>query len=228
MSDKATNGKGVSYNLTTRDVMRRSITGGVFIDTKLYPFSRRHKDRGTVDRPKPVYTNSEVLKASSSYFQSRESPRIYNNIKNSCSFVIVLSGGFREDSISFTESPFPQDMDDSTDDYGYNSDSDLDEDETPLELNGSGEGEHDMKVEKDIPTSTSPVRHGPYLLDIRYDNLQIQPKDPPTPKQKGYWSVSKAIRIASKYTGGSGKVVLLPDVAFKTSAIVVASYFPSN
>lgn len=48
-----------------------SLTGGVFIDTKFYAFSRR-KSSKVVDRPLPVFANSSMLRAASPYFEGCE------------------------------------------------------------------------------------------------------------------------------------------------------------
>lgn len=47
--------------------LRKAVTGGSFIDTKFYAFSRR-RSTGVVDDPLPVYANSEILRAASTYF----------------------------------------------------------------------------------------------------------------------------------------------------------------
>ena len=53
--------------LITQAAVKHSITGGVFVDTKLYAFSRK-KSSGVVDTPKAVYANSAILRAASKYF----------------------------------------------------------------------------------------------------------------------------------------------------------------
>ncbi len=67
--------KGTSKRITAssdtkvliQEVLRLSLTDGSFIDTKFYAFSRR-RSTGVVDEPLPVYANSEMLRASSRYF----------------------------------------------------------------------------------------------------------------------------------------------------------------
>ena len=48
--------------------LRESMTGGSFINTKFYAFSRR-RTTGIVDSPLPIYASSELLKAESQYFR---------------------------------------------------------------------------------------------------------------------------------------------------------------
>jgi hypothetical protein len=48
-------------------VLKMSLTGGSFLDTKFYAFSRK-RSTGIVDEPRPVYANSALLRASSKYF----------------------------------------------------------------------------------------------------------------------------------------------------------------
>ena len=55
----------------TQAAVKQSLFGGDFIDTKFYTFSRRSTS-GSVDRLKPVYANSTILKASSTYFDKCE------------------------------------------------------------------------------------------------------------------------------------------------------------
>lgn len=54
-----------------QEVLRLSVTNGSFIDTKIYAFSRQRRT-GVVDEPLPVYANSEMLRASSKYFDGCE------------------------------------------------------------------------------------------------------------------------------------------------------------
>lgn len=52
-----------------RVALKHSLSAGFFVDTKIYAFSRRRLD-GTVDKPSPIYANSALLRANSSYFDS--------------------------------------------------------------------------------------------------------------------------------------------------------------
>lgn len=61
----------INRNHVTRVAVKQSMTEGIFIDTKLYAFSRR-KTSGIVDRPKALYANSAILKTSSAYFAGRK------------------------------------------------------------------------------------------------------------------------------------------------------------
>lgn len=47
--------------------LRQSMTGGSFIDTKFFAFSRR-RSAGVVDEPLPVYASSALLRTASKYF----------------------------------------------------------------------------------------------------------------------------------------------------------------
>lgn len=49
--------------------LERSLETGTFIDTKIYAFSRR-RDGLLVDKPLPLFANSELLQASSVYFDN--------------------------------------------------------------------------------------------------------------------------------------------------------------
>ncbi|KAJ3558090.1 hypothetical protein NM688_g1119 [Phlebia brevispora] len=116
--------------LVSQAAMRESLTGGTFVDTKFYAFSR--KSSGVVDKPMAVYANSALLRHASKYFEG------------------LLAGGYREDAITSLDDPFPKDRPDSTEEYEYYSDSDLDDEEEHgaeldldfnLELNDSEKAE---------------------------------------------------------------------------------------
>ncbi|EED83025.1 predicted protein [Postia placenta Mad-698-R] len=79
-----------------RSALNVAVTGGSFIDTRIFCFSRRTHD-GIVDRVRPVYANSDTLKIASGFFLSS------------------LGGGWKEQI----------DSQPSTDCYEYDSDSDL-------------------------------------------------------------------------------------------------------
>ncbi len=53
--------------LVTQAAVRQSLTGGTFIDTKFYAFSRK-RSSGVVDTPRAVFANSAILRATSKYF----------------------------------------------------------------------------------------------------------------------------------------------------------------
>ncbi|EMD33598.1 hypothetical protein CERSUDRAFT_98161 [Gelatoporia subvermispora B] len=86
------------------------ITGGIFVDTKVYCFSRRWSS-GRVDKPLPLYANSIALRHASQYFQA------------------LLSGAFREGGITNLSAGYPCASSEFVYDYDYESDSDLDEQE---------------------------------------------------------------------------------------------------
>lgn len=48
-----------------------ALTGGTFIDTKFYAFSRR-RSSGLIDKPLPLFANSSILRAACPYFEGRE------------------------------------------------------------------------------------------------------------------------------------------------------------
>ena len=52
-----------------QSAVKLSLTNGAFIDTKLWAYSRRRPD-GVVDRPRPLYANTAILKASSRIFEA--------------------------------------------------------------------------------------------------------------------------------------------------------------
>ncbi|OCH92463.1 hypothetical protein OBBRIDRAFT_791207 [Obba rivulosa] len=90
--------------------LNMSLTGGQFIDTKFYCFSRRNTS-GAVDKPLAVYANSLALKRATPYFEN------------------LLSGSFRESGLTDLNATYPSDRPSSSEDYDYDSDSDLDEEE---------------------------------------------------------------------------------------------------
>jgi len=47
-----------------------SIVNGNFIDAKIFAFSRRSREPGRVDAPKPLFVNTHVLGAACGYFRS--------------------------------------------------------------------------------------------------------------------------------------------------------------
>lgn len=53
--------------LITQAAVKVSLTGGAFIDTKFYAYSRK-RSSGVVDTPQAVYASSAILKATSKYF----------------------------------------------------------------------------------------------------------------------------------------------------------------
>ncbi|KAI0341441.1 hypothetical protein BDW22DRAFT_1358995 [Trametopsis cervina] len=88
--------------------LRLSLTGGTFLDTKFYAFSRR-RSTGVVGEPLPVYANSDILRASSKYFDG------------------FFEGGFSEAKVAPLQEGFPADKPTFADEYGYESDSDLED-----------------------------------------------------------------------------------------------------
>ncbi|THH23050.1 hypothetical protein EUX98_g8130 [Antrodiella citrinella] len=89
---------------------KTALTGGVFIDTKFYAFSRR-RSSGVVDKPLAVYANSSILRAASPYFEG------------------LLARGFEEGKVANIDEDFPSDREALTEDYEYDSDSDLEDEE---------------------------------------------------------------------------------------------------
>ncbi|CAL1708891.1 unnamed protein product [Somion occarium] len=95
----------------------RALTGGVFIDTVFYVYSRK-KSSGGVYAPRPIFASSAMLKPASSYFNS------------------LLGGRFQEGQVGNIDAGFPEDKPTSMDEYDYDSDSDLelDDDDAPQAL----------------------------------------------------------------------------------------------
>ncbi|KAI0088864.1 hypothetical protein BDY19DRAFT_993688 [Irpex rosettiformis] len=88
--------------------LRESLTGGSFINTKFYAFSRR-RSAGVVDEPLPIYANSELLRIGSGYFGG------------------YFDAGFSEAKPGSLRDGFPSDKASSTELYDYSSDSDLED-----------------------------------------------------------------------------------------------------
>ncbi|CCL99646.1 uncharacterized protein FIBRA_01666 [Fibroporia radiculosa] len=84
--------------------------GGEFINTKIYAFSRRTTS-GLVYKPRPIYTNSLTLKATSGFFDG------------------LLSAGFSESQTTFLDDDDQYIEQMSTNLYEYDSDSDLEDEE---------------------------------------------------------------------------------------------------
>ncbi|EPQ57189.1 hypothetical protein GLOTRDRAFT_137581 [Gloeophyllum trabeum ATCC 11539] len=117
-----------------RSALRSSLDEGDFIDTKIYGFSRRMVD-GQVSGPLPIYANSTILKAKSTYFETMFSRAYFTE-----SSVNELGGGALQ----------PGESSCSAEEYGYDSDSDLDAGEddpdgdsaAPIRRRGPGRTAH--------------------------------------------------------------------------------------
>ncbi|KAI0826417.1 hypothetical protein BC629DRAFT_78835 [Irpex lacteus] len=100
--------------------LKHSLSAGFFIDTKIYAFSRRRLD-GTVDKPRPIYANSALLRANSFYFDS------------------LFDTGFVESRPTSLRGPFPEGRQNFTSEYDYDSDSDLEDEDTGHSDHGFGD-----------------------------------------------------------------------------------------
>jgi len=180
--------------LQTSDYLRTALnwalTEGVFIDTKFYVFSRRQRS-GRVDKPVPIYDNSAMLRASSSYFDG------------------LLAKGFQEDSLTDVDKDFPSNKVPYVDDYDYALDSDLEDvDEEDEEDRGdaeesSAEQEQEGKVEENEDVRRAPVIEDPGL---------VSPSHGSSGPSLGFVPVAHSQRSQ----GRMGRVVMIPDVAFPT------------
>ncbi|CCL99857.1 uncharacterized protein FIBRA_01882 [Fibroporia radiculosa] len=101
-----------------RVALKTALTGGEFIDTRIYAYSRRTVSGG-VDHPLPVYANSETLTEVSNYFDT------------------VLSGGFAESSVNSLDADSLSGETGSADEYEYYSDSDLEDEDVPADAAAS-------------------------------------------------------------------------------------------
>jgi len=90
--------------------IKMSLTGGTFIDTKLYAFSVK-RSSGKVSSPLPIFANSSLLRIASPYFEA------------------LLTQGFEENRVVNIDGDYPADRQPYNDHYDYESDSDLDEEE---------------------------------------------------------------------------------------------------
>lgn len=98
-----------------RSALNVAVTGGSFIDTRIFCFSRRTHD-GIVDRVRPVYANSDTLKIASGFFLSCAYDSTQDMLVFLTNFVLTALGGGWKEQI---------DSQPSTDCYEYDSDSDL-------------------------------------------------------------------------------------------------------
>lgn len=57
--------------------LKQTMAAGTFVDAKFYAFSRR-RGSNLVNKPLPVYANSTILAAQSSYFAGRTYDYIYD------------------------------------------------------------------------------------------------------------------------------------------------------
>ncbi|OBZ67212.1 hypothetical protein A0H81_12855 [Grifola frondosa] len=186
-----------------------SLTGGTFIDTQLYVFSRRTAS-GYVDTPQAVYASSSVLKHVS-YFES------------------LFSGSFAESVPTPLIIGFPSDQDQSVE-YDYSSDSDLDDEEDaedeqvhlsdkPPSSGGSADAQEECSTggtyadEGSARDCGSGVENSP--LERGVNNISVAVKD------NGPVSYGDA-------TGTVGRTVVIKDIAFKTFQAFVFYITPMN
>ena len=110
-----------------REALNKGISSGNLVDTKIILYSHRNSS-GQVCQPKPLYTNSHVLKTVP-YFNDREYPATLDIVRPEPHTIIseVLFGNFAEaQPRDFKEAI---DGEETTEDYEYFSDSDLEDDE---------------------------------------------------------------------------------------------------
>lgn len=107
--------------------LKFSLTGGDFIDTKFYLYSRRTAS-GIVKAPRAVYANSLSLKKVSAHFERGLSAYILAHFSMLSDQVrLVLSSGFRESAS--TRLDVTSHEDEETSQYEYESDSDLEDED---------------------------------------------------------------------------------------------------
>ncbi|KAI0779798.1 hypothetical protein C8Q74DRAFT_1261137 [Fomes fomentarius] len=153
----------------TQSALERSITTGIFIDTRFSLFSCRTRDGASVSCPLPVYANSEVLVEVAEYFKT------------------LLSGGFAESCEPMHVEGTREAL---ASEYGYESDSDLEDEATDVphalgDLSGEKEKESTVKPSigiddqdglvvrgRDVessepgpPSNLIPVRHSVLISD---------------------------------------------------------------
>ncbi|THH31013.1 hypothetical protein EUX98_g3192 [Antrodiella citrinella] len=88
-----------------------SLTGGTFIDTKFFVFSRRQAS-GEVGNPLALFANSSLLRAASPHFNA-----------------VLSRGGFEENHLVNMDEDYPADRPTRNDQYDYDDDSDLEEED---------------------------------------------------------------------------------------------------
>ncbi|KAH8101819.1 hypothetical protein BXZ70DRAFT_1007060 [Cristinia sonorae] len=129
-----------------------ALTGGTFIDTKFYAFTRRGLS-GVVDTPQAVFANSSILRAACPYFEG------------------LLARGFEEGNIINIDEGYPSDRQSFTEDYDYDSDSDLEEEEEDPEVTES------MKVLRMTQADKSHDEEGPSLSEAKGKSTVSDPQD---------------------------------------------------
>jgi hypothetical protein len=176
--------------LLVQSAMKQTLSGGVFIDTKLYAYSKR-KSGGIVGDPLPVYSNSSVLRASSSYFEG------------------LLGGGFREDDIEYLDAGFPQNRMSSTEEYDYFSDSDLEDDEEESEIK---EQKNDVAPPPlTIETAELSTKSQRQAKSVTDDSFITNMAEAPS---IGMALVSDLSGVSPP--GRRGRVIVIREVAYKT------------
>ncbi|KAJ3558091.1 hypothetical protein NM688_g1118 [Phlebia brevispora] len=179
--------------LVSQAAIKESLTGGTFLDTKFYAFSR--KRAGVVDKPMAIYANSAVLRHASKYFDE------------------LLAGSFKENSITSLDDPFPKDRPDFTEEYEYYSDSDLDEEEeceVEVGVVIASNLRSDVTVDNKTEENTSSLND-----EVASENATglVTVPEPSLEEKKFERDVNPQQVRRSK---GEGKVIVLPDVAFNT------------
>ncbi|EMD33601.1 hypothetical protein CERSUDRAFT_98164 [Gelatoporia subvermispora B] len=185
------------------------ITAGIFVDTKIYCFSRRWSS-GKVDRPRPLYANSIALRHASQYFQA------------------LLSGAFREGGMTNLNADYPPASPDTVYDYDYESDSDLDYEE---------EKDSDVEMDSAInePCTDEQASMGEDLNDAgahtanegaaSSDGEHVSPSSLTEDAIRDDSSTLKGPPSAPE-AFGRGRTVYIQDMAFNTwQALIFYIYF---
>ncbi|KAI0958428.1 hypothetical protein AcV7_004254 [Taiwanofungus camphoratus] len=175
--------------------LKLSVTGGDFIDTRVYLFSRRTAS-GIVKRPRPVFVNSTVLRAMSPDLDT------------------LLSGGFSESVISHLDPTFqPPDQYVSVEEYQYEFDSDLDDDDDDdsddiqntesCDLHKSNGRGHDESVMEPREEPAVP------------DDLKVT-SESISSANWGQSAVGVSSGVNPQVGGNVGRTVVVKDMAYKT------------
>ncbi|CAL1708890.1 unnamed protein product [Somion occarium] len=187
----------------------RALTGGVFIDTVFYVYSRK-KSSGGVYAPRPIFASSAMLKPASSYFNS------------------LLGGRFQEGQVGNIDAGFPEDKPTSMDEYDYDSDSDLelDDDDAPQALDVVHD---DIDVAADASGNWETMYHiesAPVRIVVSEQDVVVSestthttaPTTSPAPQASTNETVqpSPTIQHDTIVTARMGRIVLIRDFAYTT------------
>ncbi|KAI0826425.1 hypothetical protein BC629DRAFT_1587220 [Irpex lacteus] len=134
--------------------IRSSLNDGLFIDTKFYAFSRR-RSTGVVDKPRPLYVNSNLIRGGSKDLGS------------------LLGNDFKEAKLVQTlRGPFPTDRPSFTEDYYNDSDSDLEDDSDTEVHSGSKDGRSTSTLAETAESESRIARDEPHTQPISLDGTE--------------------------------------------------------